>query len=52
MDDLKEILKAISLFISCLIIGYGEFYFYFLLICEVYICLIMKPDIMNITTEL
>ena len=29
MDDLKEILKAISLFISCLIIGYGGLFLFF-----------------------
>ena len=29
MDDLKEILKAISLFISFLIIGYGGLFLFF-----------------------
>lgn len=29
MDDFIEILKAISLFISCLIIGYGGLFLFF-----------------------
>ena len=29
MDDLKEILKAFSLFISCLVIGYGGLFLIF-----------------------
>ena len=29
MDDLKELFKAIGLFISCLIIGYGGLFLFF-----------------------
>lgn len=32
MRDLIEILKALSLFISCLVIGYGGLFLFFLLI--------------------
>ena len=29
MDDLKELLKALSLFISCLVIVYGGIFLFF-----------------------